>query len=733
MWKDYSESFIRRNRASSVSITAAAFVATLFLSLLCGLFFNLWTYEIERIILEEGDWQGRITGEISEEDRARIENFANVERAVVNETLSEGTEIVVDVYFQNTRRIYQDMGLITELLGLDRVAASFHELLLSRYMIHDPEDREPPLLMAFYLTILLLVSLSLILIIRNSFEVSMGGRIHQFGILSSIGATPGQIRTCLMQEAAVLCLIPVLLGSLLGIGLCFGVIRVMNQFASEIPGRHEAVFQYHPLVFLTAVSLSLLTVLISAWLPARKLSRLTPLQAIRGIEEQGIKKKKRSPLLSLLFGVEGELAGNALRAQKKALRTAAVSLTLSFLGFTLMLCFFTLSGISTEHTYFEKYQDAWDVMATVKGTALEKFHPVSELRGLPGVESCVAYQKEGAVVRVAESELSQELNELGGPIALAGSSVEAEGGDYLIKAPLVIMDDAGFAAYCEQTGGTPGLDGTIILNRIWDRIDSNFRYKEYVPYVKEDLNRVTLRIEGQREEEVEIPVLACTETPPVLREEYENYALVQFLPLSLWKRISGGTGSGETDTYLRILGRKGVTLDELNELERGVVQAIGRDYVVESENRIQEKLANDTMIRGSMTILGAFCCLLALIGIASVFANAMGFLRQRKREFAQYLSLGMTPGELRKIFCVESLVIAGRPVLITIPVTAVAVSFMIKASYLEPMEFWAKAPVVPVLVFALAVLGFVALAYYLGGKRLLRRSLAEALREDYMG
>lgn len=87
---------------------------------------------------------------------------------------------------------------------------------------------------------------------------------------------------------------------------------------------------------------SVLTVLISAWLPTRKLSRMSPLEAIRNTGELRLKKKKNSRILSLLFGAEGELAGNALKAQKKALRTSTLSLTLSFLGFTVMLCFFTL-------------------------------------------------------------------------------------------------------------------------------------------------------------------------------------------------------------------------------------------------------------------------------------------------------------------------------------------------------------------------------------------------------
>lgn len=90
MWKDYSAGFIKNNRASGISIIVSAFISSLFLSLLCSLFFNLWTYEIEQIRLEEGGWQGRITGNIGEEELSVIQNFANVERAVVNEKLSDG-------------------------------------------------------------------------------------------------------------------------------------------------------------------------------------------------------------------------------------------------------------------------------------------------------------------------------------------------------------------------------------------------------------------------------------------------------------------------------------------------------------------------------------------------------------------------------------------------------------------------------------------------------------------
>ncbi len=332
MWKDYSKSYIKNNRASSISIMAAAFVATMFLSLLCSIAYNFWAYDVEQIILEEGDWQGRIVCETLSSDNllSLICQFANVEKAVVGEELSQKEEIVADVYFKNARTIYRDMPLIATQLGLNEDSIQYNSLLLSRYFIHDPEDEAPPMLLALYVVILIIMSVSLILIIRGSFELSMNARIHQFGIFSSIGATPRQIRTCLLQEAMVLSILPMLIGSMFGILISYGVIKAVNFFAADVSGRHEAVFQYRPSIFAATVFISFLTVIFSAWIPARKLSKMTPLEAIRNTSGLLLKKKKHSRFLSCIFGMKGELAGNALKAQKKHLRISTLSLLLSF-------------------------------------------------------------------------------------------------------------------------------------------------------------------------------------------------------------------------------------------------------------------------------------------------------------------------------------------------------------------------------------------------------------------
>ena len=729
MWKDYSIGFIKKNRASSVSVLAAAFISALFLSLLCGLFYNFWNYEIESVILEEGNWQGRISGAFGEDAVSEIEHFANVKTAAINEDLSDEQTLAVDICFDDMRAVYRDMPLIARQLGVPETSVSYHESLLSSYFINDPQDSTPPLLMAFYLFVLLLVSVSLILIIHNSFALSMNARIHQFGIFSSIGATPGQIRTCLLQEAAMLCVIPVLLGSFVGIALTFGAIQAVNVLANGIAGRHEAVFSYHPLVFAVTILTSFLTVLISAWLPARKLSRMTPLEAIKNMGEWQLKKRKKSRILALIFGIEGELAGNALKAQKKSLRTAALSLTLSFLGFALMLSFFTLSGISTNHTYFERYQDAWDVMAALKDTKIEDFSHTDEIHALADTDS-VIYQKANAVCSVPTDAVSEDVKSLGGLEAIAGSDVSMTDGLYTIQAPIVIMDDSSFDLYCNQIGVSSAENGTVVLNRIWDNKNSNFRYRKYVPFLSG--NQDTITLQNQKDAAVTLPVLGFTQKPPVLREEYDDYTLVQFVSLSTWKQIQETIGNADPDTYIRILSEKERTLTELSVIERELTNILGHNISFEVENRVQEKIDNDAMLNGYKLVVGALCVLLAFIGIANVFSNTLGFIGQRKREFARYMSIGMTPKGMRKMFWIEAFVIAGRPVLITLPVTAVFVWLMITASYLNPMEFWTAAPLVPILLFIAALFGFVGLAYYLGGRQILKCDLTEALRSDFM-
>lgn len=308
-----------------------------------------------------------------------------------------------------------------------------------------------------------------------------------------------------------------------------------------------------------------MTIWISAWIPAKKLSRLTPLEAIKNTGEFQLKKKRKARILSFVFGIEGELAGNALKAQKKALRTANLSLVLSFLAFSFTMCFLTIAIVSQEETYFARYQDAWDVMATIKNTDIEAFDETEALQGIDGVQSCVVYQKAEAKRLVTAEEISGEMLAAGGFENASAEYVSALSDGWLVNAPLVIMDDISFGKYCEQIGADPVLSGAVILNQTRDAADPDFRNRRILPYLAETGEVTVLRKAGQEDVTKELPVIAYTQEAPLLREEYgtlDFYELVHFcsgLPLERDHRADRRRGRGyvceDTGKRRRGIGR----------------------------------------------------------------------------------------------------------------------------------------------------------------------------------
>ena len=733
MWnfgKDYSLSYIRKNRASSISVMAAALISALLLSLLLSLFYSMWDYEKERITTEEGNYHARLVGKFDEEDLALLQSLGNVESVEINEEESDGENTAVDIRLKNTADIYEEMPEIAELVGLQAGNVIYNDQLLSLYLVRNPRDPDGAMLLFLFGGVTVFACISLILVIHNAFAVFMNDRVHQFGILSSIGATPAQIRTCLLQEAGILCALPVFAGSLLGLAAAAGLLEGLNIYLkSAAPDRMESHFVFHPLVFAGSVMCAAVTVLISAWLPARRLSRLTPLEAIRSSDGFFLKRKRNSRILSHLFGMEGELAGNALKAQKKALRTAALSLTLSLLAFTLMECFFSLSRLSTQITYWDRYANAWDIMVTVKDTQIDSFaetQELSEIRSVSGIRDVLACQRTEAERFLTDEELSDAFT-------AAGGFQDGQDGR-VVSVPLIIMDDDAFLSYCRQIGAPERLDGAVIYNEVRDGRDPNFRKRNYLPYLQEDRETTVLRRPGQEEGEVVLPVTAYAHQTPVFREQFgvEDYhELAHFIPVSLWKKIGGQLGAAGPDLTIRILTEDRDSLEILDSLEHKV-DTLLENYDVESENRIRTELESGRAYDALMTIFGSFCVLLAVFGISSVFLNTFSFVRQRRREAARYLSVGMTPEGVRKMFCVEALVLAGRPVLITLPIAILLTGWFLKTNYLDIGLFLQNAPVMPVLTFIFAIFLSVGLAYYLGGRKLLRYSLSEMLRDETM-
>lgn len=123
-------------------------------------------------------------------------------------------------------------------------------------------------------------------------------------------------------------------------------------------------------------------------------------------------------------------------------------------------------------------------MITIKDTDVDSFTETEKIQALPGVRSATVYQKAMASTTITEDEMSDEMKSFGDFSHASGDEAVQTAAGWKVSAPMIILDDSSFTAYCEQIGITPRLDGTVIRNQIRDVTNPDFRHPQYMPYVK---------------------------------------------------------------------------------------------------------------------------------------------------------------------------------------------------------------------------------------------------------
>lgn len=717
MWKDYSVNYLKKNKSTAVSIMVAVLVASMFISFLCTLFYNMRIDDIDRIKADEGDWQVRITAALSDDEIKTIENFANIDKVIQSKS--------VEIYFTKPSDIYEDMPLIAEKLNIGSDDIEYHSTLLQKQFIYSKENGEQPMpIELLYGAIILIMCASLIMIIKNAFSFSMNTRIRQLGILQSVGATPKQLRTVMMQEALVLSIPSIVSGIAAGVGLDALFIKYANSFTSQI-GLQGAKLHYHIVLFIATFAVTMLTVFVSIWLPARKLSKSESIELVKGQVIKKVKRIKKYKLFSKLFGVEGELARKSIYVRRKEFRTATICLMLSFFVLSIFLNFMTISEISTSKSYWNRYENVWDIMIEINGENPDD-EILDTIRETENISSALLYKTLNFQTILTEKDLSDELIERGGYKAINGNANQNKNGDYVINAPVLVLDDYSFDQYCAENNIVNRKDNypnSVVVNKIGGVLYYGSDNSESIPFVK-TADDFSLNLLMQSDSK-KVNVIGYSQNVPQVRKDFDKYSLLQVMSESSYNAL---TDVQSVDTsYINI---NTYSDDDLAETENEVKQILGDKFNYTIENRLDAYDTNVQMYNGYKSIITMICAILACIGISNVFANTLGYMRQRKREFAEYQSIGVTPKSIAQILSIEALVIGVKPILLSIPFNILFILLTTSDDGITLNEFLQNAPILPTILFAIIMLLVIALSYYISGKKILNANIADVLKDD---
>ncbi|WP_050638693.1 MULTISPECIES: ABC transporter permease [Clostridia] len=677
-------------------------------------------------------------------------------------TVNPDDELTVYLRFDPMRSTYKELPELARSLGYQADEYGYYTLrynagLLSKYGILPPDQigsissLTVLAVPAMFLVIALLMIAVFVLVIHNAFALSASEKLVQLGTLAGIGASPKQIKAAVTSEAMILLIVPLPVGILCGWLLdteLFRLINAANNIGRTAP---DIVLTFGIPAILPAILLSAATAWLSARIPARRVAKLMPVEALRQVEV--LKGRKiRQGRISSHFGISGELASNALTARKKSYRAATISLCLSFLLLTGFLYIITAQNASKE-VYRAQNESQGHVFFSISDGRRPEQKALDEVLKVPGVSRGVIMNKMPCATWITEDQTSDDIEtNLGGFDEIVSekkySPIERDG-KYRIYSVLIGLEEDSFREYCKEMGADPDSyykdpAKALIYNRTEDPNVSTKKQKVYRDILKlqkgQDLSFTEKAYdEDTGDFEFRLTIGDLVQALPADGIGLPYFSVVSIMPMEHVLEIAASCSEKRRYTASSVNGilltddDGGISYPLIQKVSGQISTILGKyygsgDYMVSD---LAEKEESQRQSTGVMSIIVAFLTgLLALIGISNVWASISGNLRQRSREFAMLKSVGLSPAQLWRMLFLEGLDLGLKPLLYSLPFQAAVLACFLYLNEVTLIEYLPFAPYAAVLGYTILVLASIIGAYYMGGRRIVRQNIISAIKDD---
>lgn len=568
-----------------------------------------------------------------------------------------------------------------------------------------------------------LIMFGSVALIYNAFSISVSERTKQFGLLSSVGATKKQLKRMVLFEALSVSVIGIPLGVLAGVGgIGVTLLFVGDKFrAMGFP--IDMKLSVSPAAIIIAIIVALITVLISAWIPSKRATKVSAVEAIRQNLDVNAKGKnvKTSKLTYKLFGLPGVLANKHYKRNKKKYRTTVLSLFMSIVLFVSASAF-TDYLMETVTGGFGSV--GYDLSMSAPGDEFDKIAPEELLNRMKAANS------------VTDGAFSQELY---ANVTISTKYLTEEGIEFLDKnqgqsqdkssrnvySYITFVDDATFKALLKENGLNEqqymnpekplaiAVDGDVKFNLYTQKYETtNFfknksaelvvqSEKEIPGYycsgtVPDENGKVIVVYKKDSESDVEgdeelfftadeVYIYTTLSVGSIVYEKpffVRDSSGMRFIyPFSLAESVFEDFSAARSSYYYML------TSDNHSE-SYTAVQSILSDNGFNAKN-LQNIAEMEESERNIVTIIRVFSygfiVLISLIAAANVFNTISTNISLRRREFAMLKSVGMAQNDFNKMMNFECLLYGSRALLYGLPVSC-GITYLIYLSIMEGYE-----------------------------------------------
>lgn len=667
--------------------------------------------------------------------------------------LSPDSEVVVYLQMERRGKVYTAVPQIAQAIGLPKdeygnYPCRYHAALLAWHGVYAPGSFFQSDVPKLFLGLLLAAGASMAVfayIIRGAFGISAKQKIHQLGILKSVGAGPKQIGRTVIYEACILSVIPILLSMVLGYLFSLGVLSAYSDMTSEVFGSRMEVY-FSPAAALMAAVLSFVTVLLAAHGPAKQMSKVLPIEAVRGEQYSiSVKKAKSHPVLAKHFGFLGEIAANSVNAGRKLYHTCMMTLSLCMLLAFGFLAAFTVSDISNAQA---ENRNHFDVNITLRTGERIDGALLAELKAMQGVQGISVYARANCAVWLSGSDQSAEFLQAGGFDAADGYIVERDG-RYRVPCVLVGMEQDAYQSVLREAGAEALPETSAI---IVNSVAKNPGARDYEA-MQETVSYLNLQ-QGQRVElteeysddvqgdyEFTVDVAAVLTSMPKIGLDPSFYTLPVIVPMeeyyAIIENFSDEMAVYNYRNYVNYAVPDGMPDGELSGMDEEIQGEAERicgaylgssDYMTSSKT---ERMRNRGRMTGAtMFIVCSLAALFGVVGISSVLSAILNSLGQRRKEFAMFRSVGVDEKGIRRLLGMEGFLLSVRPILIGLPLLIIVCAAQCYMMGVSIVEFLCAFPVWALWMYIVLVLLVINGIYMLVSKKIRDDVIVEAIKDD---
>ncbi len=573
--------------------------------------------------------------------------------------------------------------------------------------------------------LVLIIMTGSVFLIYNSFHISMNERVHQYGILMSVGATAKQLRGAVLFEGICIGCIGIPIGIVAGIGTLAALLPAVSKvFASMIADYGEGLtLSVSFPALLASAFISMVTILISAYIPAKKAAATPVMDCIRQTGE--IKTEARSVRIRKsawkLYGLEGTLALKNFKRNKKRYRSIVMSLTLSVVLAVAGNAFgTTLKKVTGEYT---KQQADGDVSFMTQDMSEEEFAGFyDKMKHLEGIDRST-WQADCLYTGVTQDLPADFLEAY-----RAAEGDDSGGGGQQVTLYTQFIEDDIYTAFVEEMGlpvaEYTGQDGKVLICLM--------NAEEHTTYFAGESMRFSLvsSVEGKTKE-----ICATFEDNYPLDGVYEVekdavYVFVVTAPLSMKPRFEG------VETMDGCVHLGAIFWTDLPTQIKGKIQTMLVEEGIMADYRLYNLSQAFEIFRrtGFMVDLFTytFTAMIALIAVANVFNTISTNIMLRRRELAMLRSVGMSDRGFNRMMRFECFFYGMWTLVFGVPIAS-GFSFLIHRAIvsMEQMEDiaftfpWEAMGICVLSVFAIV---FITMVYATGKIR--KENIIDALRDE---